>query len=142
MQISERGIALIKRFEGCRLRAYRCPARVWTIGYGHTGRDVTPGLVVTPERAEALLRADLMRFENAVRRHAGACTQSQFDALVSFAFNVGVTALARSTLLRRHRAGDFAGAADQFPRWNRAGGMVLPGLVRRRSAECALYLAP
>jgi len=141
MQISQRGVELIKQYEGCRLTAYRCPAGVPTIGYGHTGRDVTMGLTITAEQAEALLRGDLMRFEDGVRRHAGTATQGQFDALVSFAFNVGIGALAGSTLIRRHKAGDHARAANEFPRWNKAGGIVLPGLTRRRAAERRLYLS-
>lgn len=141
MHISQRGLDLIKQFEGCRLTAYRCPADVLTIGYGHTGPDVTEGLRITPQQAEALLRGDLARFEDGVRRHAGAATQDQFDALVSFAFNVGIGALAGSTLLKRHKAGDKARAANEFLRWNKAGGIVLPGLTRRRAAERRLYLS-
>ena len=141
MNISQRGIDLILAFEGVRLTAYRCPADVLTIGYGHTGRDVTEGLAITPARAEELLRANLGRFEDGVRKHARACTQGQFDALVSFAFNLGIAAMAGSTLVRLHRKGDFAGAAGEFVRWNKAGGRVLPGLTRRRAAERALYLS-
>lgn len=142
MKTSERGIALIRRFEGLSLRAYRDAAGVWTIGYGHTGPEVKPGLRIGEAEAEALLRADLERFEAAVRRQAGPDTrQSEFDALVAFAFNVGAAALARSTLLRKHRAGDRPGAANEFLRWTRAGGRVLEGLRRRRAAERALYLA-
>jgi lysozyme len=139
MKISPRGIELIKRFEGLRLKAYKDAGGVLTIGYGHTGPDVKPGLTIDREQAEALLRKDLARFEAGVRRHAAAAGQDRFDALVSFAFNVGLAAFARSTLLRKHKAGDFVGAADQFPRWIRAGGRVLPGLKRRRAAERALY---
>jgi lysozyme len=141
MNVSQRGIDLIKRFEGVKLKAYLCPANVLTIGYGHTGRDVTEGLIISEARAEELLRSDLMRFEDGVRRFAGLCTQNRFDALVSFAFNLGIAAMAGSILVRRHKAGDFAGAANEFPRWNKAGGRVLPGLARRRAAERALYLS-
>ena len=141
LRTSERGIDLIKRFEGLRLKAYRCPAGIPTIGYGHTGPEVKADLAITCAEADALLRADLQRFETQVRRHAGVCGQHQFDALVSFAFNVGFEAMARSTLLRKHRAGDHTGAADEFLRWNRAGGRVLAGLARRREAERKLYLS-
>jgi lysozyme len=141
MHISQRGIDLIKSFEGVKLTAYLCPANVLTIGYGHTGRDVTEGLIISEARAEELLRSDLMRFEDAVAKHAGPCPQGQFDALVSFAFNLGIAAMAGSTLVRRHKAGDFAAAAAEFPRWNKGGGRVLPGLARRRAAERALYLS-
>ncbi|HET9427090.1 MAG TPA: lysozyme, partial [Allosphingosinicella sp.] len=141
MNLSATGLALIKRFEGLRTRAYLCPAGVWTIGYGSTGRHVTEGRVVTAADAEDLLRGDLLRFEEAARLHALPAGQSQYDALVSFAFNVGITAFARSTLLRRHRAGDFAAAASEFGRWDKVRGRVLPGLARRRAAERRLYLS-
>ena len=135
------GMALIRKFEGCKLTAYRCPAGVWTIGYGSTGPHVIPGLTITQARADALLRHDLTRFERAVNRAAPTATQNQFDALTAFAFNVGIRAFENSTLLRKHRAGDFAGARAQFARWNKAGGQVLYGLTRRRAAEAALYAA-
>jgi lysozyme len=141
MQSSQRGIDLIKSFEGLRLKAYRDAVGILTIGYGHTGREVTDGLAISQMQAEDLLRGDLMRFEDGVRQHAGAATQNQFDAMVSLAFNVGVTAFANSTLVRKHRGRDFDGAADEFLRWNRAGGRPLPGLIRRRQAERRLYLA-
>src|SRR5688572_27511716 len=141
METSQRGVDLIKSFEGLRLRAYRDAVGILTIGYGHTGRDVTEGLAIGQAWAEELLRGDLMRFEDGVRKHAGAATQNQFDAMVSLAFNVGVTAFANSTLVHRHRAGDHRAAADEFLRWNRAGGRPLPGLTRRRHAERRLYLA-
>jgi lysozyme len=140
MQTSPRGMDLIRKFEALRLEAYRDAVGVLTIGYGHTGADVAPGLVIDAARAEALLKSDLMRFEDAVRRHAGAAGQNQFDAMVSLAFNIGVTAFARSTLARRHKAGDHAGAAEEFRKWVHAGGRRLLGLVRRRAAERRLYL--
>ena len=139
MELSPAGLSLIKRFEGLRTRAYLCPAGVWTIGYGSTGPHVAEGLVISEAQAEAMLRSDLVRFEEAVRRHALPATQSQYDALVSFAFNVGVDAFARSTLLRRHRSGDFASAACQFARWDKVRGRVVTGLARRRAAERTLY---
>lgn len=141
MQISEQGLALIRRFEGLRLRAYKDPAGVWTIGYGHTGSDVHEGQTIDEEEAEALLRADVERTEAGVERVAGEATQQQNDALVSFAFNVGLAALRVSTLIRKHRAGDHEGAAREFGRWVFAGGRRLEGLKRRRAAEAALYLS-
>lgn len=141
MQISANGLDLIKRFEGLKLKSYLCPANVWTIGYGSTGAHVRHGMVISEAEAEALLRQDVARFERAVEAVTQAPTQAEFDALVSFAFNVGSGALKSSTLLRLHNAGDRQGAADQFLRWNRAGKMILPGLTRRRAAERALYLS-
>lgn len=139
-QITDEGLALIKRWEGLRLQAYLCPAGVWTIGYGHTGPDVTPGLVITEAYAEALLRQDLRTFEDGVSRLVTApLTDNQFSALVSLAFNIGLGAFARSTLLRKLNAGDYAGAQAQFHVWNKAGGKVLPGLVNRRAGEAALF---
>lgn len=142
MNISEKGLALIKNAEGCVLSAYPDPGSgddPWTIGYGHTGPDVHPGLTITQERAEQLLRSDLARFEAGVAQNAGQCSQGQFDALVSFSFNLGLKALLGSTLLRLHKAGDYEGAAGQFGRWTHAGGHVMPGLVRRRAAEAEMY---
>ena len=141
MNLSPAGLDLIKTFEGLRTRAYLCPAGVWTIGYGSTGRHVAEGLVVTAEQAEEMLRGDLLRFEEAVRHHALPASQGQYDALVSLVFNIGITAFARSTLLRRHRAGDHQGAAVEFGRWDKVRGRALPGLARRRAAERRLYLS-
>lgn len=141
------GLGIIKEFEGLRLKAYLCPANVWTIGWGHTGSDVTPGMVITEVRAEQLLLGDLDRFEAAVQRLAPVASDNQFSAMVSFAFNVGedddadtiAEGLGDSTLLRKHNAGDFAGAAREFAKWDKAKGKVLPGLTRRRAMESALY---
>jgi lysozyme len=141
MRISQRGLELIKGFEGLRLKAYLCPAGVWTIGYGSTGTHVRAGMVISERDAEDLLRSDLRRFEQGVAKLAPECTQGQFDALVSFAFNLGLGALAKSTLLRKHKAGDHAGAAAEFRKWVMAGGVKLKGLVRRRAAERDLYLS-
>ena len=141
MQISKAGLDLIKQFEGLYLNAYRCPAGVPTIGYGHTA-GVAMGQTITQQQADDYLRRDVRQFERAVARLVTVpLTQGQFDALVSFAFNLGEGALAQSTLLRLLNAGDYAGAAAQFDRWNKAGGRVLPGLVRRRAAERALFEA-
>ena len=139
MQISKAGLDLIKEFEGLYLKAYRCPAGVPTIGYGHTA-GVAMGQTITQQQADDYLRRDVRQFERAVERQVSVpLTQGQFDALVSFAFNLGEGALAQSTLLRLLNAGDYAGAAAQFDRWNKASGRVLPGLVRRRAAERALF---
>jgi lysozyme len=140
--ISQAGIDLIKRFEGLRLKAYPDPAtggEPWTIGIGHTG-GVRPGDVITEARAEQLLRQDVGRFERAVARLCPVTTQGQFSALVSFAFNVGEDNLRASTLRRLHNEGNYASAADQFLRWDKANGKTMAGLARRRLAERQLYL--
>ncbi|WP_312723966.1 lysozyme [Stutzerimonas kunmingensis] len=139
MHISETGLALIRQFEGLRLRAYRCPAGIATIGYGSTA-GVQMGQTITAERAEELLREDVRQFEAAVSRLVKVpLTQGQYDALVSFAFNLGAKALGDSTLLRLLNAGDYAGAGGQFGRWVYASGKKLSGLVKRRAAERALF---
>jgi lysozyme len=142
MKINAKGLELIKSFEGLRLEAYKCPANVWTVGYGSTGPHVKPGLVITPGEAERLLMNDLSRFEAGVAAMVtGAPTsEDEFAALVALSFNIGLNALARSTVLRRHKQGNKVGAANAFLMWNKAGGRVLPGLVRRREAERELYL--
>lgn len=146
---SEAGAALVKRFEGCARRradglveAYPDPATgdaPWTIGWGATGPGIAPGTVWTQAQCDARLADDLARHAAEVARALGDAptTQAQFDALVSFHYNTG--AIRRATLTRRHVAGDTAGAAREFARWNRAGGRVLAGLTRRRAAEAALY---
>lgn len=132
---------VIKEFEGLRLEAYLCPAGVWTIGYGHTGGDVWPGLVITKEWAEWLLEEDLKRFEANVSGYVRVdLTQDQFDALVSFTYNVGAEAFKNSTLLKKLNAGEYEEAADQFLRWNKSKGKVLAGLTNRRKKERALFL--
>lgn len=140
MKTSQAGIDLIKEFEGVRLAAYRCPAGVPTIGYGHT-KGVEMGDTVTVIEAEELLREDLEVFENGVNKLVEVpLEQHQFDALVSFAFNLGLGNLKNSTLLRLLNQGLYTDAANQLTRWNRAGGQVLAGLVRRRSAERRMFL--
>lgn len=139
MSLSNAGYGLIKHYEGCILVAYKDAVGVWTIGYGHTGDDVKPGMKITLFDADELLRKDVNRFENAVRKLCPVTTQNQFDALVSFAFNLGEGALKESTLRRKHNDGDYAGAATEFLRWNKAGGKVLSGLTKRRQAESDLY---
>jgi lysozyme len=143
MKTNIAGLSLIKSFEGCELAAYKCPAGVLTIGYGHTGADVKPGQVITAHRAEELLQGDLARFEQAVSKAIKvAVTPNQFGAMVSLCYNIGAGAFAKSTLVKRVNAGDTQGAADQFLAWNKAGGKVLKGLARRREAERALFLHP
>lgn len=141
MKISPDGLALIKHYEGCRLEAYRCAAGVLTIGYGSTGPHVKQGMKITQAEADQLLSKDIVRFERAVKSLANKTSQAQFDALVSFAFNVGEGALRSSTLLKLHNQGLYIDAANQFPRWNKAGGRALLGLTRRREAEKKLYLS-
>lgn len=142
-QINDAGLALVKRFEGLRLEAYRCPAGVLTIGYGSTGPHVKEGMIITPGEAERLLRADLSRFETGVDAMTGgfATSDNQFSAMVSLSFNIGLGNFATSSVLKRHKAGAFDRAADAFLMWNKAKGNVLPGLVRRREAERELYLS-
>lgn len=137
---SQKAIDLIRQFEGEKLSAYKCPAGIWTIGVGHTGPDVHAGLTITKAESEAILRKDLVRFEEGVSKLVTRpITQDMFDALVSFAFNVGLANLKSSTLLRKLNAGDFQGASDQFTRWDKAGGKILKGLTARRAAEQMLF---
>ncbi|HID7492764.1 TPA: lysozyme [Enterobacter hormaechei] len=146
MQTSEKGIALIKEFEGCRLTAYQDSVGVWTIGYGWTqpveGKPIRAGMTIKQETAERLLKTGLVSYEKDVSRLVKVrLKQGEFDALVSFTYNLGARSLSTSTLLRKLNAGDYAGAADEFLRWNKAGGKVLNGLTRRREAERALFLS-
>lgn len=140
-EINGSGLALIKRSEGLELKAYRDPVGILTIGYGSTGDHVKPGMVITEAQAEELLKKDLARFEKAVAELCPIATDNQFSALVSLAFNVGEGegGLKTSTLRRKHNEGDYVGAANEFARWRFAGGRELPGLVKRRAAEAALY---
>jgi lysozyme len=131
---------MIRQFEGCQLTAYADSGGVMTIAYGHTGSDVHPGLVWTQAQAEAALEQDAAKASSAVDRMARNCTQSQFDALTDFVFNLGSQALAGSTLLKLHNAGEYPQAAAQFGLWVHCAGRVLPGLVRRRAAEAHMYL--
>ena len=146
MQTSEKGIALIKQFEGCKLTAYQDSVGIWTIGYGWTqpvdGKPIRAGMTIKQETAERLLKTGLVSYESDVSRLVKVgLTQGQFDALVSFTYNLGARSLSTSTLLRKLNAGDYAGAADEFLRWNKAGGKILNGLTRRREAERALFLS-
>jgi lysozyme len=141
VKVSEAGIALIKSFESERLEAYVCPAGKWTIGFGHTGPDVRPGMRISSEKAHALLGKDIAKFERCVNAYlAVPVTQNQFDALVSFTFNVGCENLKKSTLLRKLNDGDDVGASEQFRRWDKSNGVPLAGLTRRRQAEMGLFL--
>ncbi|MEO1659325.1 MAG: lysozyme [Pseudomonadota bacterium] len=149
MRIGEAGLQLIKDFEGLELEAYQDIVGVWTIGYGHTDHagppEVTPGLTITEEEAEDILRNDLGQYENAVLRALPDrnLKQHEFDALVSLCFNIGPTAFATSTLAKRLNAGIFSGgdegAEGAFKMWVKAGGETVPGLVRRRQAEWLLF---
>ena len=145
MQTSDKGIALIKEFEGCKLTAYQDSVGVWTIGYGWTqpvdGKPIRAGMTIKQETAERLLKTGMVSYESDVSRLVKVgLTQGQFDALVSFTYNLGARSLSTSTLLRKLNAGDYTGAAEEFLRWNKAGGKVLTGLTRRREAERALFL--
>jgi lysozyme len=145
------GLHLIEEFEGLFLTAYRDPIGILTIGWGHTGIDVQDGLTITKAEAESLLRGDIAEAENIVNRNCPNVGQNQFDALVSFVFNVGpgvegvkdgfVTLRngEPSTMLKLIRKNYFESAAEQFKYWNKAGGKMLPGLVRRRGAEAELF---
>jgi len=142
MKTSETGIELIKKFEGCKLTAYRDPVGVLTIGYGHTGSDVKEGQKITQKKADALLKEDLEKFETGVNLLILAkyrFTQNEFDALVSFAYNLGLGNLKKLTGNGKRNKGQIA---DAIPLYNKAGGKVLSGLVKRRKAEQELFLTP
>jgi lysozyme len=140
--VNEAGLELIKRFEGCRLKAYKCPAGIWSIGYGST-RGVTEGMRITQEQADDRLADDLKHAEDAVRRLCpSGLNENQIAALVSFTFNVGAGALARSTLLKYLKRSDTLAAACEFGKWVYADGKLVPGLVKRRTAERDLFMRP
>ena len=159
MKVSDSAIEVIRHHEGKRNKPYLCPALLWTIGYGHVLYPEQAKLKLEERKAyalrpehdkiwsdggiDAILRSDLARFESGVIRLCprAADRQSHFDALVSFSFNVGLGNLQSSTLRMKFNRGDFAGAADEFPKWNKGGGRILPGLVLRRSDERALFLS-
>lgn len=139
MKISKKGIDLIKSFEGCSLLSYQDSAGVWTIGFGHTS-GVKSGQTITAQQAENYLQADLSVFEQGVEKYVKVkLNQNQFDALVSFSYNVGLGNLAKSDLLKKLNSGDYSGASAEFPLWIYAGGKVLNGLIRRRNEERALF---
>jgi lysozyme len=140
MQISDTGLKLIEQFESCKLQAYQDVRGIWTIGWGHTGTDVYDGLTITQDQANSLLLQDTQNAVNHVNSLVTvSITQGQFDALCSFAYNVGCGALAGSQLLRLLNSGNIAGASAQFPAWSHANGVIVPGLLRRRQAEQALF---
>jgi lysozyme len=141
-KMNEAGRNLLKEFEGLRLDAYLCPAGVWTIGYGSTF-GVHPGDRITPAEAETLLIKDLDQFEKGVAKLVKVpLSTNQFSALVSFAYNLGLGALEESTLLRVLNKGDYQAAANELLRWDKANGVPLAGLTRRRKAERELFLKP
>ncbi len=151
MGVNPATLALIRRFEGLRLRAYRDAAGFWTIGYGHTSMagppKVMPGMRISRKQAERILRADVERVAGQVAKVLGPdvlsrLNENQFGALVSFAFNVGIGNVRRSSVLRAVRAGRLEEVPRLLLRWTKAGGRRLPGLVRRRRAEGRLWLTP
>ena len=168
MKMSDDGQKLLKHYENCHKEAYPDPAsplgkectrrgylvtdyrslgnwsafdgKPWTIGWGHTGAEVKPGLVWTQKQCDDTLTRDLAKFEKAVSDVVTVkLNQSQFDALVDFTYNLGKGNLQASTLLTKLNGGDYKGAAAEFPKWRKAGGQVLWGLVKRRAAEQALF---
>lgn len=143
MRANKKAVDLIKKYEGLRLTAYLCPAKVWTIGWGHTG-DVKKGDKITQHQAEAILDVDLDTHERGVEKLLAGrpYTANQFSALVSFAFNFGVKKLGESTLLEKFLKGDVQGAAGEFLKWKYAAGRVMPGLLKRRIEERALFILP
>lgn len=140
-KINAGGLALLKRFEGCVLHAYKCPAGIQTIGWGHTG-DVKEGMTITQHQADVILEeVDLPIFEAAVEKLCATVglSDNEFSALVCLAYNIGVANLSKSTLLKKLLLGQRRGAADEFLKWDKAKGKVLPGLVKRRAAERDLF---
>lgn len=136
------GLSLVKSSEGCKLKAYLCPAGIPTIGYGET-RGVYMGMVITQQEAETMLINSYDEFEQGVLKLVKvSLNENQLGALVSFAYNLGLGNLKKSTLLLKINKKDFAGAAECFMSWTRGGGKILPGLVKRRTAEKQLFLTP
>ncbi len=139
MQISDEGIALVKKFEGCKLESYLCSASVWTVGYGST-RGVQKGDVWSQEKADITLIDELHEYGKYVEELVTIpLNQCQFDALTSWTFNLGPTNLQNSTLLKVLNQGDYEGVPYQIKRWNKAAGQVNDGLIRRREAEALLF---
>ncbi len=139
MRCSQEGLELIKKFEGCKLKSYKCSAGVWTIGYGHT-EGIKEGDIITSEEAEKLLRADVFKFERYVEDEVKVeLEQNQFDALVAWTFNLGVGNLRSSTMLKELNNSKFDKVPSEMKRWNKAGGKTLDGLIRRREAESLLF---
>lgn len=141
MKISSEGLEFIREFEKLRLEAYRDSGGVWTVGYGHTGADVTEGLKIDATVAEALFRGDVGDAERCINAVVKvALSQSEYDALCSFIFNIGVKAFRDSTMLRRLNVEDYGGAALQFKRWCFDNGVKVAGLEKRRAAEQKLFM--
>ena len=139
MNIGTKGLEMIKHFEGLELNAYQCAAGVWTIGYGHT-KGVQKGMVISEDTANEMLVEELNEYENYINTLVTVeLNQNQFDAMVSWVYNIGGGNLKASTLLKVLNAGDYAGVPAQMMRWNKAGGKVLEGLTRRRQAEADLF---
>ena len=139
MKISSNGIDLIKHYEGCETEAYLCPANVWTIGYGHI-KGVKEGDVITEQQAHDMLVEELEEYEGYVNTKVTVdLNQDQFDALVSWVYNLGSGNFTSSTLLKVLNSGDYAGVPEQILRWNKANGQVLEGLSRRRESEAELF---
>ena len=139
MKISSNGIDLIKHYEGCETEAYLCPANVWTIGYGHI-KGVKEGDVITEQQAHDMLVEELEEYEGYVNTKVTVdLNQDQFDALVSWVYNLGSGNFTGSTLLKVLNSGDYAGVPEQILRWNKANGQVLEGLSRRRESEAELF---
>jgi lysozyme len=139
MKISQEGLSLIKKFEGCRLKSYRCSANVLTIGYGHTGGVKEDDTISQPE-ADELLEKDIAKFEKYVDDNVMVeLNQSQFDALVAWTFNLGVGNLRSSTMLKKLNETDYVSVPSEMKRWNKAAGKTLDGLIRRRLAESLLF---
>jgi len=133
---------LIQEFEGCKLTAYLCPAGVWTIGWGATGDGISKGVTWTQKQADDRHKKDVAKFKDGVKKLVIVpVTTHQVDALTSFAYNLGLGALKGSTLLKLLNSGDYYGAAGQFVRWNKAGGVEMNGLTRRRIAERNLFMS-
>jgi lysozyme len=135
---------LVKQFEGCKLKAYKCPAGVWTCGWGSTGPDVTENTVWTQQQADDRLENDLGKFMTGVLRVSPILKAhpNRFAAVTSFAYNVGIGAYQKSTMVKKINSEDWSGAQAEFSRWTKAGGRELPGLVRRRQAEAQLFATP
>ena len=134
-----KNVDIIKQYESCELEAYKCPANVWTIGYGHT-KGVTEGMAITEEEAEKLLQEDLEVVENYIDTLVYHLTQNQYDALVSFMFNVGIGNFSKSTMKKYLDSGDMLMASEEFDKWVFCKGQVLGGLIARREDEKSLFL--
>ena len=139
MNLGYEGTKLLKYFEGCKLTAYQDSVGVWTIGYGHT-KGVYEGMTITQEEAEQMLLTELEEYEGYVEKYVTVpLTQNQFDALVVWVYNLGPTNFRRSTLLKELNSGNYTAAGNEITKWNKAGGKVLAGLVKRREAEAELF---